>query len=72
VSAAETTERPPGRHDHAARRRPRRTGRQQGCWIYIPAEQLDRTGHGNGQPAPFYRVWGSARGRVTVQLYRSA
>jgi hypothetical protein len=59
-----------GRHDHAMRRRSKRTGRERGCWLYIPAVDLLRAGYGAEQHEPFYRVWANARGRITVQLYR--
>lgn len=59
-----------GRHDHAQRRASKRTGRERGCWLYIPAVDLLRAGYGADQPAPHYRVWANARGRITVQLYR--
>jgi hypothetical protein len=72
VSAAVEAPRPAGRFDHAARRQAKRSGREKGCWVYIPAEQLDRTGYGGEQDAPHYRVWGAARGRVTIQLYWKA
>jgi hypothetical protein len=59
----------PGRYDSAARRRSRRDGRERGCWVYIPAEELAKTGLGADAP-PAYRVWAGARGRVVIQLYR--
>lgn len=65
-----TASRRSGRYDHGVRRRAKRTGREKGCWLYIPAEQLDKTGHGTSTEPPFYRVWGAARGRLTIQLYR--
>lgn len=64
-------ERRHGRFDPALRRKSKRTGAEQGCWVYIAAEELDRTGHGNGAPPPFYRVWPGERGGVAIQLYRS-
>lgn len=76
ASSPPTTESAPegarrsGRYDAMARRRSKRTGREKGCWLYIPAEQLDKTGHGGDSPAPFYRVWGAPRGRLTIQLYK--
>jgi hypothetical protein len=70
VRGAVSPEVPNGRHDHAQRRAAKRTGRERGCWLYIPAVQLLRAGYTADQPAPYYRVWGNARGRVTVQLYR--
>lgn len=58
-----------GRHDHAERRQALRSGRERGCWLYLPLEQLVRTGIDVAGPPPFYRVWGSSRGRCVVQLY---
>lgn len=58
-----------GRYDSGQRRQGLRKGRERGCWVYIPAEELEKTGHGSGDVAPFYRVWGASRGRVVVQLY---
>jgi hypothetical protein len=61
-----------GRHDHAARRKAQRRGRERGCWVYIPAELLpDSLGHPD-DPVPWYRVWGGQRGRYIVTLYREA
>lgn len=70
MSALAETPRPAGRFDHALRRQSKRSGAERGCWVYVPAEVLDVTGHGGEQPAPFYRVWGSTRGRLCIQLYR--
>lgn len=60
----------PGRHDHAERRQSQRDGRERGCWVYIPLEQLVKTGVDVDGDPPRYRVWGSSRGRVVVQLYK--
>jgi hypothetical protein len=57
-------------YDHAQRRHATRRGRMRGCYVYIPAEQLERTGYSLDDPPPWYRVWGSSRGRVVVQLYK--
>lgn len=58
-----------GQYDRARRRRSVRRGRERGCWVYIPEEELRKAGIEG--PPPFYRTWGSAvRGhRVTVNLY---
>jgi hypothetical protein len=63
-----------GRHDQAARRRAKRKGRETGCWIYIPGEQLERLGleARAGEPAPLYRCWDGRRRTVLVQLYTEA
>jgi hypothetical protein len=37
--------------------------------LYVPVEELRKTGIDPAGPAPFYRVWGSARGSVVVRLY---
>jgi hypothetical protein len=58
-------------YDHAERRRAVRKGREKGCWVYIPQEELQHCGEpfANGEP-PFYRTWGApGRGRVMVSLY---
>jgi len=59
-----------GQYDAARRRRSVRRGRERGCWVYIPLEELQRAGIDG--PPPWYRTWGSSvRGaRVTVNLYR--
>ena len=59
----------PGRYDHAMRRQSQRNGRERGCWVYIPAEELVKAGVSPFGPAPYYRVWGSRRGSVLVRLY---
>jgi len=61
---------PHGRHDTAARRQSKRSGREGGCWTYIPAELLRKAGFTSDEPAPYYRVWGGQRGRYVVVLYR--
>lgn len=62
-----------GRHDAMARRQSKRSGRERGCWAYIPSEVLVKAGIDPDGPAPFYRTWGAAHGstgRVIVSLYR--
>lgn len=67
-SAAETI--PAGRYDAAARRQAQRRGRERGCWVYIPMEELQKVGIDlDGEP-PFFRVWGRERGSVLVRLYK--
>lgn len=59
-----------GRHDAGARRIAQRRGRERGCWVYIAAEQLERTGLSLDTRPPYYRVWASpTRPRVIVNLY---
>jgi hypothetical protein len=53
-----------------------RSGREKGCWVFIPESELAKAGYAEGvdgepAPAPLYRTWASPRGRVVVQLYRS-
>lgn len=57
-------------YDHAKRRQARRSGREKGCWLYVPAEQLQAAGFAPGDPAPFYRTWASTRGGLRARLYR--
>jgi hypothetical protein len=58
-----------GRYDQGMRRQSIRKGREKGCSVYIPAEELLRAGLDPDGPAPSYRVWGLARGRTIVRLY---
>jgi hypothetical protein len=61
-----------GRYDAGARRRAKRTGRETGCWTYIPGEELAKAGIEPGGKLPYYRVWGSQRGGIRMRLYREA
>lgn len=60
----------PGRYDALLRRQSIRRGREKGCWLYIPAEELVASGYDPNGPAPFYRVWAGTRGGLRVRLYR--
>jgi hypothetical protein len=61
------------KYDAMARRQSTRAGRQRGCYIYIPSEELRNAGVDVDGPPPFYRTRGyqrSASGRsVIVELY---
>lgn len=57
-----------GIYDLARRRQSVRKGRERGCWVYIPKDELVKTGFGEGDP-PGYRVWGDRGGRIVIQLY---
>lgn len=59
-----------GSHDYARRRRAQRRGRERGCWVYIPGEQLERLGFAPGEAPPWYRVFDGLRGTALVRLYR--
>ena len=59
-----------GRFDPALRRRSQRHGREAGCWLYVSAADLVRSGIDPQAPAPFYRVWTGRRGGLTISLYR--
>ena len=58
-----------GKHDQASRRRSKRNGRERGCWVYIPGEQLERAGISPSDPPPFYRTWDGRKRTLLVQLY---
>lgn len=58
-----------GRHDQAARRRSKRKGRERGCWVYIPGEQLERAGIDPRDEPPLYRTWDGRKRTILVQLY---
>jgi hypothetical protein len=69
VTAAVRAPLPHGRHDPAARRRAKRSGREKGCWTYISAEQLLAAGIDPDGPVPWFRVWAGSRGRYVIALY---
>lgn len=60
--------------DRGMRRQATRGGRDKGCRVYIPAEELKAAGFDPNGPAPFYRTTGykrSANGHtVIVSLYK--
>lgn len=61
-----------GRHDQAARRRAKRKGRETGCWVYIPGEQLAALGLDPHGAAPWYRTFPGPRRKnpgLVVVLY---
>ena len=62
---------PPTKYDAGARRRAQRRGRERGCWVFVPAEELERAGIDPAGEPPFYRTWGTSRGGVLVRLYRN-
>lgn len=55
-------------YDSATRRRSKRKGRERGCWVYIPAIELQAAGYDAEEP-PHYRVWPGRRRTILVQLY---
>lgn len=59
-----------GRYDSGARCRAQRRGRERGCWLYVPAEELAKAGVDPAGDPPLYRTWGSKSGGVFVRLYR--
>lgn len=63
-------------YDAARRKRAKRSGRESGCWAYIPGEELERAGLDPKAATPFYTVRGFQRSRnghtAIVSLYREA
>jgi hypothetical protein len=61
-------------YDPGLRRQAVRRGRERGCWVYIPAVELEAAGIPLDEPPPFYRLNGHRRsanaGSVIVSLYR--
>ena len=55
------------RYDYAARKKARRSGREKGCHVYIPAEVIGKLAN---EPDLWYTLGGGARGRVIVTLHR--
>lgn len=62
---------PNGKYDDGARRHSIRKTRERGCWVYVPAAELEKAGFAADEPPPFYRTWGRERGSVMVRLYRN-
>lgn len=60
----------PNRYDHAAARQSLRRGRERGVWVFIPAVELEASGHDPQAAAPRYRLWGRRGGSVLVRLYK--
>lgn len=62
-------------HDPARRRRTTRSGRERGCWAYIPADVLRDVGIDPDGPAPYFRTWAGPKRKnptVLVVLYQEA
>lgn len=61
-------------NDPALRRRTKRAGRERGCWLYIPADDLRRAGIDPEGPPPFYRINAYQRSKnghtAIVTLYK--
>ena len=58
-------------YDSAALRRSVRKGRERGCWVYVPAEELAKTRAGVADLPPRYRTVGRQNGStVIVTFYR--
>lgn len=57
------------RYDSGERRQTKRSGRERGCWAYIPAEELRKAGIDPDEAPPFCRAWGRSRGSVLIRLY---
>lgn len=55
------------KYDRAKRNRARRSGREKGVHVYIPAEVIGRLADA---PDLFYTLGGGERGRVIVTLHR--
>jgi hypothetical protein len=58
-----------GRYDAGRRRQSVRRGREKGCWVYIPSDELVAAGIEPDGPPPAYRTWGRARGSMLLRLY---
>lgn len=58
------------KYDAMLRRRSTRKGREKGCHLYIPAEELRKAGVDPDGPPPYFRTWGRGRGSIMVRLYR--
>lgn len=57
-------------HDPGLRRKATRTGRQKGCYVYLPQEVLDAARPELNGQLPHYRTWAGKGGSVLIRLYR--
>lgn len=46
-----------------------RKGRERGCWVYVPADELQKALGTVPEVQPFYRTWGLSGRTVMVKLY---
>jgi len=58
-------------YDFAVRRRAVRKGRERGCWVYVPGEELAKVGRLDPEAPPLYRVWAGRSGSVVVTFYKA-
>jgi hypothetical protein len=58
-------------YDRHKRRKAKRSGSEKGCWVFVPAAELEAAGIEPEGPVPWYLTHGSnVRGRrVIVNLY---
>ena len=59
-------------YDEMKRRQGRRSGRERGVWLYVPAVELEAAGIDPKGPAPWYRIYRGRKRQFLVQLYREA
>lgn len=55
-------------YDPGRTRKARRSGREKGVHVYLPADELTKAGYDVDQPLT-YRVWGTPRG-IMLRLYK--
>lgn len=56
-------------YDQGLRRIGQRRGRERGCWLYVPAEELKKASIDPAGPPPFYRIWPRRKRTLLVQFY---
>ena len=56
-------------YDPAQRRRGVRRGRERGCWVYVPAEELAKTRAAAAATVPYYRTAGRKGGSTVVVTF---
>ena len=69
ASAAPTASASGPGYDSVRRRRSVRSGRERGCWVYIPAEILAEAGVDPEIGRPWYRVWTGRKHNALIRLY---
>ncbi len=60
-------------YDHANRRLSKRSGRERGVWVYVPAAELIAAGFDPSDPSPSYTTTGFQRSKnartIIVSLF---
>lgn len=57
-------------YDRFRRKQAVRRGREKGCWVFVPADELVKAGINPNDPPPLYRIWATPKGGLLGRFYR--